>query len=131
MKYFSFTIILLSSFFIGCEKKTSRIEIDASNVITATVNTKPRGGALELYTIADSVQFIKLDNSDDALIGRVSGVHFSDSLIFIHDRKGRSILIFNKTGEFKYKIFNIGGGPGEYFYASHLMVDDDKKQLML
>jgi hypothetical protein len=102
----------------------------SDNVIIATVNTKPKG-VLELYTIADSIQFIRLDNSDDALIGRVSSVYFSDSLMFVHDRKGRSILIFDKTGGFKYKIFNIGRASGEYLYASYLMVDDDKRQLML
>ena len=130
MKYFLFTTVFVLLFFSGCKKKITQIEIDTHNVIHVAIETKPKG-ILQLYTIADSVQFIKLDNSDDALIGTVSYAHFFDDLMFIHDRKGHSVLVYDKMGKFKYKIFRRGNGPGEYRYASHLMVDDNRRQLIL
>jgi len=142
------TIILLCiSLFFACQKKTDKTEKNtvgeqsltfAKNSLAGKIISKPeeifidlkKGNWQLLDEFIDSVSFIKLETRTDNLIGEISQIIFADSLIFIVDNEiAKSIFVFDMKGHYKYKIGNIGNGPGEYVSIKNITIVPDKNQI--
>ncbi len=71
-----------------------------------------------------NVEYIPLSTTDESLIGKVCRVIFRNDSFYVFDFFiNNSVLVFDRFGEFTYKIENIGKGPGEYISASDIDVD--------
>jgi hypothetical protein len=86
---------------------------------------------IDFSEYVDSIRFIRLDNSDECLIGKIQKVIFYEGRYYIQDNKAGSIFVFDETGKFQCKISQKGQGPGEYVKISHLLFDYNKKQLLI
>jgi hypothetical protein len=117
MKHFilSFALMLL---IIACQKQGSQqsiVSVNTENVeeIRIDIDKGPFYPLDSIFTA--NVKFVRLETTDDNLIGKVSNILISDSLIFVVDKEQTySIFIFDKTGHYITKIANRGNGPGEY-----------------
>lgn len=111
-----FCLLLLLS--ISCvDNKKSEFEIEE---IYVDINSK----SVAFCELIDSVKFIKLETSDDVLIGLIHRVVIVEDKIYIHDIQTHSIFIFDYyTGYFLLKINNFGNGPGEYLDISYFEVN--------
>lgn len=61
----------------------------------------------------ESVDLVPLETTEECLIGRVDRLLICDSLYLINDTRQR-VLVFDRTGKFRYQIGKRGGAPNEY-----------------
>jgi hypothetical protein len=103
-----------------------------NNIGTVFLDTKNRiQQGIDVTSLADSVRYIKLETTDESLIGNIKQVIFYDGLFFIKDNKSASIFVFDQTGKYKSKISKKGRGPGEYVGITRMMIDRKNRQIIL
>jgi hypothetical protein len=123
MKGILITIILLLT--LSCNNKTEVIspsddimEIIYDNLLK---NKKP----IKLSEIAEDVEYICLESSQNCLLRRKVDYLFIDSLIFI--RNYDHILKFSRDGKYLKKIGTPGRGPAEIRFISTLSILPEEK----
>jgi hypothetical protein len=122
-------IIELFAFF-SCNKQEV-MEPEFSHVEKIIVDTR-KGVILPFDSLIEKIDFIKLETTDEILIGKISQLLFTDSLIIVVDGElSKAIYFFDLQGMFKYSIFRLGNGPGEYTEISHVNLVPSKNQIML
>ena len=88
---------------------------------------------LEIRT-SDIFKYVKtiiLETSDECIIGRVSEMQIFDMKIYILDRIGRSLLVFDMEGRFIRRIGRLGRGPGEYASILDFTIDTANKRIFI
>lgn len=120
-------ILILFLLLISC--KNSKVGYDS--IKCDGININPQECKDEfLSNIVDSIKYIKLETSNDNLIGNVDKVVFASNYIFILDKSiTRSIFRFDLAGNYLGKINKIGKGPGEYIKIRDFLVDTIKKTI--
>lgn len=86
-----------------------------------------------LFTdVVDSVHFIQLETKDECLIGAITKLQITDSLIVILDSPPSQgqVLVFNRRGDFIRKIGSIGQGPTEYLLGLDFQLFDDRIEIL-
>jgi hypothetical protein len=121
-------LIVAFVFFPACKKNK---KINMSGVEEITID--PREAAiLPIDTFLKKIDYIKLETSDENLIGRISQILFTDSLIIVADRDvAKAVYVFDRQGKFKYQLGRRGNGPGEYVEASHITLVPGKEQIVI
>lgn len=80
--------------------------------------------------LIDKVDFVKLETTADNIIGSVSKILFTDSLIIIVDKGiSKAVFVFDKKGHYLRKIGNLGGGPTEYSSIVDATLSFDKTKI--
>lgn len=74
---------------------------------------------LKLSEIADSVEYIPIDNS--VMLKRMSKIVVNESNIYINDLA--NTYLFDNKGKFIKSLYTVGRGPGEA-YGTSLIVDE-------
>lgn len=128
---FSFSIltVILLSFLFSCSlfKKKQNEAIETIDLTEGIVNKKPHN----LSEIAKDIDLIKLETTEECLIGKIYQTFFvSDKIIIIDKDQQQSgknyngiVLVFNRDGKFLNKIGSRGKGPGEYSNINAATVD--------
>lgn len=71
----------------------------------------------------ESIETICLETSDKSLIGRISMVEITDSLIIVADDIApKKVLAFNIDGTFSHQIGAIGEGPEDYSSINQVFI---------
>jgi hypothetical protein len=104
------------------------VEIDGTITVSLDMNEEQ---SIDFTDMIDSVRFIRLETTDDCLIGKIQKVIFHDGLYYIQDTKASSVFVFDGTGKCKLQICKKGQGPGEYIHLKRLLLDYGKKQLLI
>ena len=112
--------ILLCLFIISCKQNKDK----TGNPIFVNTNQTSN---YDLFDFVDSVRFIKLQTTDDNLIGSINKVFFDDNQIIVVDSKVKQILVFDVEGNYSHNINKRGQGPGEYVSMSVVRYDHQKK----
>lgn len=93
---------------------------------------------LMLSDVIDSVFMIKLETTDQCLIGSIDKIIFKDDVIYINDNTTKSIFAFKKDGSFIRKYGKQGKGPGEYkdpsdfqIHENELIVSDATRSMLI
>ncbi|GHT69298.1 hypothetical protein AGMMS50239_35830 [Bacteroidia bacterium] len=81
-----------------------------------------------LSSIADSIEYVKLETSDNSLMGDGCFAYLSDKRIFISG--GGRVLMFDRQGNFIKDLFNVGQGPGEGFARCCVLDHKNERFLM-
>ena len=84
-----------------------------------------------LSEIADDVSFVKLETSEESLIGSIEAITNWQDRILIMANNGKSLLVFAKEGRFQGNIGKIGKGPGEFLEIYGMAVDPKDNHLFL
>lgn len=136
----------LSLFFIGCKNSNRSDAILFSDVDTEELiktlkdveraNYEPAKISfneieatkkLFLSEVVDSVWYLKLDNTTEAILGGIDKIILTDTHLFILDRyKTKSIKKFSLNGEYILDIGNPGKGPGEFIEPTDFIYIDNK-----
>ena len=78
-----------------------------------------------LSSLVDSIDFVCLDSSDDALLGSINKFIRKHEDIYLLDRyKTKSIKKFSIDGKFLFNIGRYGEAPGEYIEPTDFIVSD-------
>lgn len=100
-----------------------------NNLITADVKLADRTEVLRLTDLADDIRIVRLDNTDDALIGE-SNIWVSDNRIIMYS--DGVVRQFDQSGKYLGRIGNRGQGPGEYTIAPYdIYVDEPASKIYL
>ncbi|MDR0602685.1 MAG: 6-bladed beta-propeller [Bacteroidales bacterium] len=126
-----FVIVILSVTLLYSCKKTGRqfLGIDASRMEEIIIDPKD-GIMLPIDSFIDKSEYIKLETTDDNLIGEISQILFTDSLLIVVDaKKAQTINVFDMQGNYKYKIGQRGGGPAEFITITNVSLVPNKNQI--
>lgn len=84
-----------------------------------------------LSEIAESIEYIPLETTDESLVGNVLDVQLTEDYIFISQRirDKRPLLQFDRSGNFIRQIGKIGRGPEEYVAMRGFSIDKDRKRI--
>jgi hypothetical protein len=116
------------SLLIACKNKNN----SHSKKLPITIDLENNNNIFKekkLSEIANSIEYIKLQNIPQAFINRPNSIHVCDSFIFISQLK--SVLKFNRKGNFICKIGKQGRGPKEYAQCYGTRVDREKKLIYI
>lgn len=119
---FCFILILCN-----CQPKPKKVQLKETvtqNVPTRYIDFVKNAKVVDkikLSDIADSVEYIPLDISNNVLISKIQGLYITDSLILVKD-KGATYL-FNSVGQFQKSLYSLGRGPGEA-YGTQIAIDN-------
>jgi hypothetical protein len=129
-KIILFVIILLN---FGCKSKPEQKDrsdgIDLKNTfftidLPELMNKKRE---VKLSEIANSVEYVPLETTQNSILGTISEAKFTKDCIFIAQGRGQPIVQFDRSGKFIRTIGSIGRGPKEYVVMRCLNVDDGNK----
>ena len=121
--------VLTVCLFSSCNKPSKAIQSDLSSLEEIIIDPQ-RGQRLPFDSLIGKIEYVKLESLKDNLIGKISQILFSDSLLFIIDSEStKTINVFNHQGNFKHRICHVGNGPDEYIDISNVCMVPDKKQL--
>lgn len=87
---------------------------DYSGVETITIDTEDHR-FVSLDNIVEKVDFVRLETTEDCIIGDISHLFFVDNKIIVADQlTSQSIFVFDINGNFLNRISHLGNGPHEY-----------------
>jgi hypothetical protein len=75
----------------------------------------------------DKVEFIKLETTDESILGEITQIEVFENHIYILDKKGISLKKFDLTGKYIQDIGRTGLGPGEYLAATAFYINPSLK----
>lgn len=84
----------------------------------------PDRDTLYYSEIVDSVTYIDLESSDEAMIGKIADLDYNGSDIVVLDDKTGLVKLFGKDGHFISQIGSRGQGPEEYLRAKNVDIND-------
>jgi hypothetical protein len=120
MKKTVMLLLLIPIIFSYCTK------IDKNGIAIVNVDAA-NNDSLPLSTIATSIDYIPLETTKEALLGRYGGPRFFKQGILISSENG--IYCFDLKGKYRFKIFRIGKGPGEYQQISAYLIDETQQRI--
>jgi hypothetical protein len=126
-------ILFIILFFTGCNKikekvfvNTDRPTIEVEDEFELNKFELTKNIQSDFYSQIDSIQLIKLEQTDETIIGKVSCLYVVRDTLFVVDySKAKAIFAFDMNGSFLYKIDKIGNGPGEYQSLNMVQISDN------
>ena len=82
-----------------------------------------------ITNLVDSCQLIRLENSKEATIDRISQISFSKDRIYVYNQE-HYIMAFDWEGKYREQIGNLGQGPFEYIYINNMAVGGDPAMIL-
>ncbi len=135
-------IVVLSALFIlsgsmpkkrGLEKVNvvaKRSVVGKSNVISCDLTKLKDTVSIPLRLFINNLQFVKLDNKDEALVGN-SFTTVTDNYILVRNNRQNPYKLFNKQGKFLTTIGAYGQGPNEYLNVYDDYVDETSNRIYI
>lgn len=76
--------------------------------------------------LIDISKYLKLESSDESLLGAINQIDFFNNKIYILDRdKTNALYVFSLEGKFIEKLEGKGDGPGEFISPQSFWIDRD------
>jgi len=85
--------------------------------------------SLRLSDYFTEIRYLHFDDNPEAVFGEVNKLMLVKDRIFILDGILKSVICFDTTGRFLYRIQRVGKGPGEYAGLNAMWVDENTRQL--
>ena len=123
--------LFLHIFTWGCSfnspnEKRIQEELDLKTSSTTTIDIS--SCKLEKYALSkliDTLRYVPLENSDEALIGVIRTIKVTKDLIYVLDFQNDQLKCFDKTGKFIRNACMRGGGPEEIGHLIDFDVDEE------
>lgn len=84
-----------------------------------------------LSEIAENVEFVQFENSEKALLGRVSDIQLTPNYIFIRHSGTGLLTQFSRTGKFIRHFGTQERGPKEYALIRKFSIDEQNKRVYI
>jgi hypothetical protein len=110
------TLIILITFLNSCNKKnqsTNELSNTYAELITIELN-KTFDNKTAFPAIINSLKSIVLETNESSLLVSVNKIRATKDHIYLLDRSGKKVLMFDYSGNFIRVIGSKGHGPGEY-----------------
>ncbi len=141
-KHFFPTLLLISGMMLSsCDaRKTSgldemdivaeKVKIGNSELISCDLTKLKDTVDLPLSLFAEELQWVKLDNRDEALVS--GGQTFvTDNYILVRNNRNNPFKLFDKKGRFLTTVGSFGQGPDEYQNVYDEWLDETNGQIFI
>ncbi|MDH8701725.1 hypothetical protein M2138_001074 [Dysgonomonadaceae bacterium PH5-43] len=124
------SLMLLLFFTFSCSHtsenyKKVQQELDLVTDSTITINiSKSTIKECSISELIDSVRYVALENSDEALLGLIRDIKVTKELIYVFDLN-EQLKCFDRQGNFIRDVCEKGGGPEEVGRLVDFDVDED------
>ena len=126
----SFSIIILGFLFLaGCQSRKVPPHNHFIKTIDLSVGLRNNNESVMLSEIANSIQYIFLETSEECLIDKIDKIMIDDSLVFIYNKK--QFFIFNTSGAYNRSIGRLGKGPGEFLRIMDFTINRTEKKIFI
>lgn len=115
-------ILFILIVFIGCTQ---------NNKETIQINLNNSKNELNYSEFVESVNYIQLETRSDCLISNINQIVKDDSLLFLLDRKQKSLFIFNSNGKYLNKIQKVGKGIDEFITICSFCINPHLKTIYI
>ncbi|MCH7410553.1 6-bladed beta-propeller [Belliella sp. DSM 111904] len=126
-------LLTINLFISSCSQKSTKVDLldepDAEHIVTVNFDNKSE---IKYEDYIEFVKYVKLETTDESLIGAVDKLLFDDDMIFVIDKQvTKSIFVFDDKGKFMHKIHAVGDGPDKYFSILDVSLDVTNKLICL
>ena len=120
-------------FLPGCMQASKEKGIkDDSSVTRIIIEDFNENSVLKFSDIYESVKFVKLETSENSLIGSVDKIIAIDDRYIIMDYSmANMVFVFNKDGKFLNRIGSMGAGPEEYSSLNDVAYDKYNDEILV
>jgi hypothetical protein len=114
-------------------EKASNEEINiAPDIEQIRITDIDENSVMKYSEIFDSIRFVRLETTDNSLIGRVDKIIVTDDRFVILDASiAKMVFVFDKNGKFLNRIGKNGNGPGEYDEPDDIVYDKYNDELLI
>ena len=85
---------------------------------------------ISVDSVIKKIEYVKLGNTGDVLIGQVSHLLFTPDHIVVGDAdKAQAVFVFDRQGNTQTVINRLGRGPQEYQHIDDVFLTPDKKEI--
>ena len=98
---------------------------------TCVLSVIPQNETIDIGQYLDSAYYVKLELTDESIIGQIDKLIIFEDKIYILDRQTSSVFIFDMTGKYLLKLCKIGNGPGEYNKIHFFGIDEEKRHIVI
>ena len=123
------TVSILILLMVSCGREKTKIGASAEHIIT--VNEKDVNTKRKASDVFSGITLVPLETSNNSLMGGINKIVPVGDTLFLQDNKGKSILLFDRSGIFLKKIHRLGRGPGEYITLDDFTVTRSGKIIIL
>jgi len=96
------------------------------------IKFNPHGKGYFYDELIDSVSFVKLETTDENLIGHINYLLFTkDNIIAVDRGNSKTVTVYDKQGRFLNKISRLGQAPDEYAFLSYVTLTPDSSQVVI
>lgn len=82
--------------------------------------------------LIDSISFVKLETTDNNLIGCINHLFFTNDKIVVVDMEvSKTITVYDRKGKFLYTISHRGAGPNEYRTLDYATLTLDQSNIVV
>jgi hypothetical protein len=86
---------------------------------------------IDLEKYVGRVSYVQLENHPESAFSDIDKLLADGSDIFLLDKRLEAVFCFDTTGKFRYRIQQVGKGPGEYGELESIWLKPDEKELWL
>jgi hypothetical protein len=118
-------ILLFICLLVSCslDRKQNKNEYELTELC---VNLKDK--SLGFYELSDDIQefeFIRLETTDNCLIGRIEKILLENNMYYILDNIYHAIYCFDSSGKHISTLNHFGQGPDEYIEINEFTVENE------
>jgi hypothetical protein len=129
-RYQLFYFPLVLNNYKGLDNYSHTIKND--NLYVVDLDNGEKMDTLHMSFLFKSVKCIRLELTDNSLIGMTSKMLVYKNRIYILDAmKAKCLFVFDMEGSFIRKIGNSGPGPGEYADIKDFTIDTDNDEVII
>jgi hypothetical protein len=121
--------ILISVFYIcfSCSPDNDQL----SNHVNIYVEPEQLGQTIKSEGIIDTLWRVKLETTEDNLVGTVFRILCNGKYIYLYDLGQDAVFIFEMDGKYVNKIDDKGKGPGEYIKIDEVQLASGNDELII
>lgn len=120
MKKINLFLLFLFAMSLSCTNHNRETKLSAdTHILKVTFHKQmPNVENVPMSSFVDSISYIKLETTEENLIGEVSDIEYVNHKFYILDMISKSIYIFSDSGKFIDKVAKRGQGPEDYLFLT-------------
>lgn len=123
-----FYLILILFISISCGPKKEKIEKNVIDGVIVVKNPKEPMYDEDVFTLEEELSIGDVKGKEEQMFTNILDIAVDDSEdIYILDSKQGQILVFNKNGNYSRNISRRGQGPGEFQFASQIIISPNQE----
>ncbi len=116
---------------MSCRKKQDNTSSEAE--MTTPINISDLETTYgKLSSFVKEIEMISLEFTDESILSEIKKIVISDDYVFVMEKSNqKGIYVFNRKGNFLYRIGTRGQGPKEFIDLSDFSLNEEEKLVYL